>query len=241
MRFKKIIKMFEDGNVCVTGLRGRGKDMLMSNVVVRREKSYVSNVNYGGDFHAWRYEDFDIGGNSYKNFINGGLWHYEFPFDDGTDLYLSDVGVYFPSQYCNELNRDYKQFPIYMALSRHLAAGNVHFNVQNLNRAWDKIREQSDQYILCRWCIVWHGWVLQCVRIYEMYDSCLHRVPPFRLRKPWILAVEARRQWEMEKERYEQKFGIVQQRWLLYRNKSSYDTRIFKTLLKGGKMREKTA
>jgi hypothetical protein len=48
MRFKKIIRMFEDGNVCVTGLRGRGKDMLMSNVVVRRKKPYVSNVDYKG-------------------------------------------------------------------------------------------------------------------------------------------------------------------------------------------------
>lgn len=234
MRFKKVIKMFEDGNVCVTGLRGRGKDMLMSNVVVRRKKSYVSNVDYGGDFHPWRYKDFDVGGNSYKNFISGEVLYYEFPFEDGTDLYLSDVGVYFPSQYCNELNRDYKQFPVYMALSRHLAAGNVHFNVQNLNRAWDKIREQSDQYILCRSCFVWHGWVLQKIRIYEMYDSCLSRVPPFRLPKPSILTAQARREWEMEKERYEQKFGVVEQRWLLYRNKSNYDTRIFKTLMKEG-------
>ena len=37
MRFKKIIKLFEDQNVCVCGLRGTGKDLLMSNVVIRRK------------------------------------------------------------------------------------------------------------------------------------------------------------------------------------------------------------
>lgn len=237
MRFKKIVKMFENGNVCVTGLRGTGKDMLTSNVVVRRPATYVSNVDYGGDFRPFQYKDFNCGGNTYHNFINGTVKYYEFPYPDGTDLYLSDVGVYFPSQYCNELNRDYKQMPIYMALSRHLAAGNVHFNVQNLNRAWDKIREQSDQYILCRWCIVWCGWVLQKVRIYELYDSCLRRVPPFRVSMP-LLSAERRAQWKLEKERYEQSYGVVEERLLLYRNKSTYDTRVFKTIMKEGKKDE---
>lgn len=239
MRFKKVIQMFDKGNVCVTGLRGAGKDMLMSNVVVRRALPYVSNVDYGGDYHPFSYEDFAVGGNTYRHFLNGNLKYYKFPFPDGTDLYLSDLGAYFPSQYCSELNRDYKQFPVYMAISRHVGLSNTHFNVQNLNRAWDKIREQSDQYILCRWCIVWHGWVLQQVRIYELYDSCVKRVPPFRLRKPSIFAVQARRDWEKERDRYEQNYGIVKQKLLLYRNKSTYDTRIFRTLLLKGEKNEK--
>lgn len=240
MKFKKVVQMFDKGNVCVTGLRGTGKDMLTANVVARRTSPYVSNVDYGGDFHPFQYKDFEVGGNTYRHFINGELKYYQFPYPDGTDLYLSDVGVYFPSQYCNELNRDYKQFPVYMALSRHLADGNVHFNVQNLNRAWDKIREQSDQYILCRWCFVWHGWVLQQIRIYELYDSCIRRVPPFRLSKPSILAVQARREWQAERDRYEQNFGVVKQKLLFYRNKSTYDTRLFRTLLlKGEKQVEK--
>ncbi len=32
MRLKHIIRLFETGNVCVCGLKGRGKDMLMANV-----------------------------------------------------------------------------------------------------------------------------------------------------------------------------------------------------------------
>lgn len=235
MMFRKIVKMFDKGNVCVTGLRGDGKDMLMSNVVVRRKLPYISNVNYGGKYIPLNFEDLSCGHNTYKDFISGNLKYYKFPHPDGTDVYLSDVGVYFPSQYCNELNRDYKFFPVYMALSRHLAAGNVHINVQNLNRAWDKIREQSDQYILCRWCIVLFGKIaIQQVRIYEMYDSCLRRVPPFRLSRP-LLGGSRVDSYRQEKERYEQNFGKVQQRLLIYIHKSNYDTRIFKRLLENGK------
>ena len=29
------------------------------------------------------------------------------PYPDGTDIYLSDAGIYFPSQFCSELNREY--------------------------------------------------------------------------------------------------------------------------------------
>ena len=82
MRFKKIIKMFEDGNVCVTGLRGRGKDMLMSNVVVRRKMPYVSNVDYKSKNKLCRYfkfrpSEFDTQ-NGFTNFIDGNLVPYDF-------------------------------------------------------------------------------------------------------------------------------------------------------------------
>lgn len=244
--FKSIVKMFDKGNVCVCGLRGDGKDMLMSNVACRRKLPYISNVDYGGGkfadggfFIPLNFVDISCGFNTYKDFISGEPHYYKFPYPDGTDVYLSDLGVYFPSQYCNELNRDYKFIPVYMALSRHLAAGNVHFNVQNLNRAWDKIREQSDQYILCRWCHVFFGKIVfQKVRIYELYDSCLRRIPPFRLSRPFLGGVRVD-SWRQEKERYEQNYGVVKEKLLIYFNKSSYDTRIFKTILEGGKKIEK--
>lgn len=239
MMLRKVIKLFDKGNVCVTGLRGSGKDMLMSNVCIRRQLPYISNVNYGGVFYRLDFRQLDCGGNTYKDFISGDLKYYKFPYPDGTDVYISDVGVYFPSQFCNELNRDYKSIPVYMALSRHLASGNVHLNVQNLNRAWDKLREQSDQYILCRWCYVLFGSiVIQKIRIYEIYDSCVRRVPPFRLSRP-LLGGSRVDAWKQEKERYEQNYGKVSEGILIYRNKSTYDTRIFKTLLEGGKNIEK--
>lgn len=234
MFLRPIINMFRDGNVCVTGLRGRGKDMLMSNVVVRRQKEYVSNVDYGGDYHYFSPMDYDCGKNTYKQFISGQVKKYLYPWSDGTDIYISDAGVYFPSQYCNELNKDYGFFATFMALSRHLGQCNVHFNVQNLNRCWDKIREQSDCYIMCNRCIVLFGkLVIQKVTIYELYDSAVNRVPPFRLPRP-LLNPDRQYQWEIQKSQYAISHGSIKPKLLLYINKSNYNTRFFKDLLANG-------
>lgn len=234
MRIRHIIKLFEDGNVCITGLRGRGKDILVANVTQRRKLPYVSNVDYGGVRFPLDPLQYDCGGNTYKEFIAGDLYPYDYPWADGTDVYISDAGVYFPAQYCNELNRDYGFFATFLALSRQLGSCNVHVNVQNLNRCWDKIREQSDIYIMCNKCVVLFGKiVLQVVTIYEKYDSAVARVPPFRLKKPW-LNPDRRFQWEMQKSNYDIAHGQIDRHLLIYRNKSNYDTRVFKEMLRNG-------
>lgn len=234
MNLRKILKLFDSGNVCVTGLRGRGKDLLMSNVVVRRRKPYVCNVDYGGDWHFFQPMDYDCGRNTYCSFISGSVKPYVYPWADGTDIYISDAGVYFPSQYCNELNRDYGYFSTFMALSRHLGDCNVHFNVQNLNRCWDKIREQSDTYIMCNGCHVLFGrLVFQRVTLYELYDSAVKRVPPFRLRCP-LLNPDRRFQWEMAKNSYDVAHGSIKPKLLIYWHRSDYNTRFFKELLQNG-------
>lgn len=235
MGLRKIIRLFEDGNVCVCGLRGRGKDMLSANVAIRRRLPYVSNVDYGGQFIRYIPNVFNCGGNTFRSFLTGDVKQYVYPYDDGTDLYLSDAGIYFPSQYCNELNRDYGYMAIFMALSRHLGDSNVHFNVQNLNRVWDKIREQSDCYIMCMGCkVLFHKIVIQRVRIYELYDSALKRVPSFRLPRPWFNPDRVF-QWKIQKQNYEIAHGTIKSRLLIYWNRSNYNTRIFKEVLKNGK------
>lgn len=234
MGFRKIKKMFRDGNVCVTGLRGRGKDMLIANVVQRRKIPYVSNVDYGGLFHKFVPSDFDCGYNTYKNFITGNIKYYKFPFPDGTDVYLSDAGVYYPSQFCNELNKQFPYLATFMALSRHLGASNFHFNVQNLNRCWDKIREQSDQYILCLGCVVIFGIVIQKVRVYDKYQSCVDRVKPFRVNLPLVGSGMTRYMVRLQRSSFEASHGEIKDHILIYRNKSNYNTRIFRDLMLGG-------
>lgn len=157
--------------------------------------------------------------------------HYEYPYDDGTDIYIADAGVYFPSQYCGDLNKKYGYFSTFMALSRQLGECNVHFNVQNLNRVWDKIREQSDIYIMCNWCKVLFGrLVIENVTIYEKYDSAVNRVPPYKA--PSVRMNNDRRMsLALEKQRYRVSYGDIKRRTLVYFNKSSYDTRIFKRML----------
>lgn len=229
---RKVIKLFRKGNVCVTGLRGDGKDMLMANVVCRRKLDYISNVVYEPELHhEFVPSDFDCGGNVYRNFIERDYKPYEFPFPDGVDIYVSDVGVYFPAQYCNELNKHYGHFATFMALSRHLGDCNVHLNVQNLNRAWDKLREQSDIYIRCDWCkVLFRKLVIQKITTYEKYQSCVDRVPPYRVAAPWFNADRIQR-WKIDKQKYECTYGKVKSRILIYVNRSNYDTRIFKEVL----------
>lgn len=232
---RKIVKMFNKGNVCVAGLRGDGKDMLMANVVCRRKQDYISNVCYDPNHHIpFVPKEFDCAGNIYKDFIEGTVRRYIYPYPDGTDIYISDVGVYFPSQYCSQLNRDYGYFSTFMALSRHLGDCNVHFNVQNLNRAWDKLREQSDLYIWCNWCKVLFGRiVLQKVTIYEKYQSCVDRIPPYNVPMPWINA-DRIQHWKIDKQKYFCNYGKVKPRLLLYLNRSNYDTRVFAEVLANG-------
>lgn len=236
---KKILKLFDDGNVCVCGLRGRGKDMLMSNVVVRRKLPYVSNVDYGGEFHRLDLQLLDCGKNTYDNFIKGDIKYYEFPYPDYTDIYISDVGVYFPAQYCNELNRKYGHVPTYLALSRQLGQSNTHINVQALNRAWDKLREQSDIYIMCNSCrVLFNGkLVLQVVTLYEKYESAVARVPPYRPPRGYF-GRDSKVHVALEKQRYMITWGKIQRRLLIYRNKSNYDTRLFREMLRNGKRSE---
>lgn len=234
MRLVKIIRKFRLGNVCVCGLRGKGKDMLIANVIQRRKLPYVSNVNYGGKYIDFDPLDYDCGGNTYRNFIERDIRQYVYPHMDGVDIYISDAGVYFPAQYCNELNRYYGSIATFMALSRQLGDCNVHFNVQNLNRCWDKIREQSDCYIMCNWCKVFFGKiVLQRVTLYELYDAAVKRVPVFRLPKPWFNPDRVF-QWKIQKQNYDIAHGEIKTGLLLYWNKSNYNTRIFKEMLANG-------
>lgn len=246
MLFRKIVKMFKKGSVCVTGLRGTGKDVIMGNVAVRRKIPYVSNLNYGGTCYPFDYNEIDLK-NSYDDILKCTPNKYVWPYEEGTDLYISDVGVYFPSQYCNQLNRDYQSFPYYMALSRQISKNNVHINVQNLNRAWDKIREQSDIYIRCLWCKVLFakknkitgfktgGIVIQKITIYDKYEACLNRVKPCRVKIPLLANREMRLRYQMHIDQFEEKNGKVKNAYLIYINKSSHDTYYFKSFFESGK------
>lgn len=232
MFFRKITKIFESGNVCVTGLRGCGKDMLISNVVARRKQPYVSNIDYGGEYYPLDFGNIDCGKNTFRNFISGKLGKYTFPYPMGSDIYISDVGVYLPSQYSSELDRAYPYLATYQALSRQVSRNNVHINCQHLGRAWNKLREQSDLYITCNRCVVLFGGrlVIQKVTLYDKYESCLNRVRPCRVRKP-LLNREARTQSEIYLDTFYNQHGKVKSHWLIYRNKGHYDTHYFGNLL----------
>lgn len=239
MRFKRIVKLFKKSNVCVSGLRGCGKDMMISNVIRRRKEPYVANIDYGGEYAPLDFDHINCGGNTYKNIIKGDVKSYEYPYSKGSDIYISDIGVIFPSQYCSQLNNQFPEVPTFMALSRHLGRCNVHINTQNLNRCWDKVREQSDTYINCRWCKVLNlkfiKIVFQGITIYDKYQSCVDRVKPCRVRVP-IFNKVARMNALTYRDNFINTHGKVKNKLLIYRHKGDYNTYHFYDLLKWGKV-----
>lgn len=96
MSLQNIVKMFKNGSVCVTGMKGTGKDVLFGNVIARRGKPYVSNVDYGGDGIPLDLSLLDMGGNTYDNFIRDTFNSFSYPYPKNCDVYISDVGVYLP-------------------------------------------------------------------------------------------------------------------------------------------------
>lgn len=229
MRFKNIIKLFKQGNVCVTGLRGTGKDLIMGNVIARRKDSYISNLYYGGEHFPLSLSALDIK-NNYNNFITNNINTYVYPYEKKKDIYISDCGVYFPSQYCNKLNNSYEGLIGFQALSRQIGQCNVHINAQNLNRVWDKIREQSDIYIRCVKCFYIFGFVIQKIIIYDKYQSCLDRINPCRIKRV-LFNAERRLQTNLYLDNFYNQHGVVKSKILFYRNKSLHNTLYFGDLL----------
>lgn len=233
MRLKSVIRLFEDGNVSVSGLRGRGKDMLTANVVVRRKKPYISNINYGGEWYPLEFDKLNIGENTCFDFIDGNVKYYEWPYPLGCDVYGSDLSVYLPSHEVKDLNKRYPYLATAMCLSRHVGEYNFHFNSQRLHRVWDKVREQSDTYIVCMKCVVILGFVFQRIRTYTDYDAADRQVPPYPVKKP-MFGRDRRLAWQLDYAKYVTSHGEIKSKLLIYRNRSQYDTHHFRRVLREG-------
>lgn len=239
IRRKQLLQLFRSGNVIVTGLRGCGKDMLFSFVTNQRVKSrrkkqqYISNIDYtGGKGHiSYSPRYFQLGGNKFANFVAGKFIPYKYPLADNIDYFLSDGGVYFPAQYYSTLDKLYPSAPLMFALSRHLGNCNIHVNVQNLNRLWDKIREQSDTYILCRSCRVIGRIAVQKITVYDNYDSCCSR------RRPFVKSLWGGREMRMRAAEYRANYGYIQDMTIVHVvPKKHYNDRIFRDYLERGHM-----
>ena len=228
-------KYFDYGSCCVFGMRGRGKDMLMANIAVRN-KQHISNINYGEGYIPLDFDKIDVG-NKYSDFISCDVKPFVYPYPEGVDIFISDIGVYFPSQYYDALNKRYPTIPTFLALSRQLGLCNVHLNTQHLGRPWDKFREQSDIYIHCNKVKVIKGVVIQTITVYENYETALAKADPFWYPPCKLIASRDERQtWRNNRAlalaKYLETHGNVKRYTMIYRNKSNYDTRYFNTLLR---------
>lgn len=232
MSMRQIVKMFESGSVAVVGMKGRGKDTLMGNVIARRRKPYLSNTYYGYKFNPLNYNDLRCGGNTWKNLVGvAPIKPFQWPYPDGYDVYIGDAGAIFPSWADSELNKLMPELPTHMAFSRQCGLSETHFNCQVLGRTWLKIREMADKFILCK-SIRWFGpVVVQTVYIYEQAESCDKAVPPFPGR--WWMYGADLMAYRLAKIKYQAMYGVIKKRTLVYWNLSKHDTRVFKKIFEG--------
>lgn len=223
-RFVK--RCFYDGNVIVTGLRGRGKDVLFSLVTNSNKCKYISNIDYTGDNRHIHFNvnDISVGGNTFDNFASNKLIPYKYPYEDGIDYFISDGGIYFPAQEFSKLNKLYPSVPVFQALSRHLGNCNFHCNIQNLNRLWDKIREQADTYLRCERCkVTFHKFVTLKLYYYDRYQSCVDRVLP--MKKRWG------RLGKIEFDKFTASYGTIKKLKIWGIIRYPFDSRRFKSML----------
>jgi len=135
-------------------------------------------------------------------------------FRDCEDYYISDAGVYLPSQYDKELDRRYPSMPLYYALSRQLHRQNIHANVQALGRLWKKLREHADSYILIKKTVDKGDYFVVHTVSYDRYESAERRLLPNKNKQ------------------YGATYGdIVERKFKVPKISLDYDTYHFRTLL----------
>lgn len=236
---KFLIKTFESGSVIVTGHKRRGKDMLFSYIVNRRKKPCLSNMKYSEETTIVDVQDLNLGPNDYRHFIEGDIKKIKKQKEwEGQDYYLGDGGIYLPSQHQSDLVKIYPTLPLFYAISKQLYDMNIHVNVQNLNRLWDKLREHGDYYIECRGCkkIIGRIFRLKCT-YYDKYESALQRLEPFKVDRR-ILRKD--KQQQALKRQFQSTNGTIRKMTIYFKiAKKHYDTREFHKIIFGERFKAK--
>lgn len=226
---KDILNRFKNGNVIVSGRKGYGKDLLFQYVINKRKSGYFSNLDYGGCYHNIAVKDLELSPNDYNHFIKGEIKQINKNEEmEGHDIYLSDSGVYLPSQFDSTIQKVYPSLSIFFALNRHLYNNGMHLNAQRLDRIFKSLREQADSYILLRKRrIKIPFFIVIRTRVYEKYDSALQELEPLNSRF-------FNKYSKAEVDLYKAKHGYIKN-GLLFISKRSlhYDSRAFHKILFG--------
>lgn len=233
---KQLVKTFQRGNVIVTGHKGHGKDLLFSYIINKREdldETAYSNTKYSELTEPITVKDLSVEPNTYREFLEGNTEQIGKVLKEEQDIYIADAGLYLPSTYQDKLVKLYPSMPLFYAIQRHLYNSNTHVNVQNLERLWDKLREQADYYIECLSCIrlPFTKIFIQKMIYYDRYQAAKERVRPFKVD---MRLLGKDKQQQALKRDFESKYGEV--KYLYIWNplpEESYDTRQFHFTLFG--------
>lgn len=178
-----LLDSFEKGNCVVCGTKGKGKDLIFSYVIRKRKKEYYSNIQYNhikSLYNDIKISDISIYPNTYQNFLNNDIVIVDKKLKEGCDFYISDSGVYLPSQLDSTLHKVYPSLPLTYAIIRHLYNSNIHCNVQRAERLWKALREQSDYFFTATGTINLGIVLITTFRYYDKLESCCKDLRPFK-------------------------------------------------------------
>ena len=225
----RIKKAFVDGSVMVSGRKRFGKDILFQTMINSRKEPYFSNISYGGEYTHIDMNELLLGDNTYNNFINGNVKQIEkYEKLEGHDVYISDAGIYLPSQADSLLHKLYPSLPITYAVSGHIYNNGIHCNTQRLDRVWKALREQADYFVLMRKrCLRLPFFFVLFTTEYTKYDSALQELSPMK-------STLFNKYSKAEKELYKAKHGFIKDGLIIVSKRSlHYDTRAFHKVIYG--------
>lgn len=221
---KFMADIYERGNVIQFGKKGTGKDLCFNAVINYRNKLCYSNIQYNKELVQIRsIKEFSVEPNTFINMLEQDIKIIPKHIRERTDMYISDGGIYLPSQYSQQLIKLYPSLPIFYAVSRHLGNMNIHINTQYLGRVWDKLREQADGYFKsCRTYKTIFGNLITEVIYYDTYKSAMAELLPYE--KSFFESNEEKASLK----EFEAKNGIIKRLYIKQKIKNiKYDTRYF--------------
>jgi len=142
-----LVDIFNNHKTETFGYQGTGKDLLTSHIIRLIGRPHYGNIRYDGNTVLFDLIDLNAGGNTYQNLINGTVTKFRRKFSEGWHKYISDCGIYLPSQYHKDLEDLYPGMPVEFALHRQLYDSQIHINSQDIDRPWTKLTEQIDAFI----------------------------------------------------------------------------------------------
>lgn len=229
---KEITRSFENGNVGVFGKKRKGKDLLFQKIISMRKNQvgYYSNIDYG--FNKIKLIDpseMKYGPNTYDNFINGTLTKIERSFVEKADIYISDSGNIFPSQYEKLLDKKYPGTPLFVSLQGHTYDSNTHFNWNgSYTRLWKKVREQIDDMYKALGKVNIFGLIIFAkYRYFEKPESAELNLLPYKKNR-----LLDSKQNKSLREQYHATNGLIKDMWVyLPKRILKYDTRAFEKVI----------
>lgn len=224
-----ILNAFNNNNVIVYGKKGCGKDLVFNYVINKRKRKCKSNIQFNEKYCTVApINSLELDGINFERLIDDNVIPVKKTLEEKVDYYLSDGGIYLPSQYTSYLDKQYKSLPITYALSRHLAEMNIHINTQALIRPWNKLREQADTYIRCVKTIKLPFFLLTKMYAYDKYESANSNLLPFKA------GGLSSKQKKALKEQFKATNGLIRTCYILQRKRNiKYDTRALHKVIYG--------